>query len=189
MPDWADATALVVVDVQRGFDDIEYWGPRNNPSCEDNIAALLEAWRDQGWPVVYVRHDSRDPASPLRGGAPGNGLKDVLSGDPDVLVTKSVHSAFYGEPDLHAWLQEHGIASVAVCGIQTNLCCESTARMAGDLGYEMLFVPDATHTFDMKAADGTVFRARDLSRATSVLLGAEFGTVVYTSELVVQSGG
>ena len=187
--EWSDATALIVVDVQKGFDDEGYWGPRNNPSCESNIAALLEAWREHGWPVVYVRHDSLEPASPLRAGAPGNGFKDVLVGEPDLLVTKSVHSAFYGEPDLHTWLQTHHISSVAVCGIQTNLCCESTARMAGDLGYEMLFVPDATHTFDLKAADGTVLRARELSRASTVLLGSAFGTVVYTSELVAHSAG
>ena len=43
-----------------------------------------------------------------------------ITGEPDLLVSKEVHSAFYGEPDLHAWLQKHGISGVAVCGIQTN---------------------------------------------------------------------
>jgi len=36
-----DARALIVVDVQRGFDDAGYWGRRNNPSCESNVAALI----------------------------------------------------------------------------------------------------------------------------------------------------
>ncbi len=184
MSDWSEATALIVVDVQHGFDDADYWGPRNNPSCEANIAALLAAWRSHGWPVVYVRHDSTEPLSPLRAGEPGNAFKDILSGEPDLLVVKSVHSAFYGEPDLHAWLQAHRIGSVAICGIQTNVCCETTARMASDLGYEMLFVSDATHTFDLRGTDGTILRARQLARSTSLLLGTEFGTAVYTSELV-----
>ena len=53
-----DRTALVVVDVQRGFEDADYWGRRNNPACEANVAALVTAWRDAGRPVVIVRHDS-----------------------------------------------------------------------------------------------------------------------------------
>ena len=38
-----DRTALVVVDVQRAFDDAGYWGPRNNAACEANVAALIAA--------------------------------------------------------------------------------------------------------------------------------------------------
>src|SRR4029079_19713134 len=50
--------ALLVVDVQQGFDDAGYWGPRNNLACEDNIAALIAHARANDWPLVYVRHDS-----------------------------------------------------------------------------------------------------------------------------------
>ncbi|MDK1027617.1 MAG: cysteine hydrolase, partial [Actinomycetota bacterium] len=38
--DWNGSTALIVVDVQKGFDDVSYWGPRNNPDCESNIGLL-----------------------------------------------------------------------------------------------------------------------------------------------------
>lgn len=182
--DWATSTALVVIDVQKGFDDEDHWGPRNNPNCEVNVGLLIEAWRAQGWPVVFVRHDSTSVNSPLRPGSPGNEFKDVVSGKPDLLVSKSVHSAFFGEPDLHSWLREHGISSIAICGIQTNMCCETTARMASDMGYEVLFVIDATHTFDLSAVEGKILRARELARVTALELDAEFCQVVYTTELV-----
>ena len=184
MADWTGSTALVVVDVQKGFDDAAYWGPRNNPDCEMNVFNLIKAWRDQDWPIVYVRHDSTTPSSPLAAGSKGNEFKDVLTGKPDLLVTKSVHSAFHGSPDLDQWLKQNGITGVAVCGIQTNMCCETTARVASDLGYDMLFVEDATHTFDIITPTHKVYRAREIARYTSLTLASDFGRVVKTADLV-----
>jgi nicotinamidase-related amidase len=182
--DWKNSTALIVVDVQKGFDDEAFWGDRNNLECEANIAKLIDEWREHGWPVVFVRHASANPTSPLREGSPGFDFKDEVSGSPDLLITKSVHSAFYGDVDLDAWLKEHQISGVAVCGIQTNMCCETTARMASDLGYEMIFVLDATHTFDVVTPTRKVYRAREVARYTAVTLEADFGTVMNTAELL-----
>ena len=185
MPD-LQKTALLVIDVQRAFADAEYFPPatRNNPECEANVAALISAWREAGGPLVYVRHDSVEPGSPLAPGLPGNAFQDVVSGEPDLLVTKHVNSAFYGDPDLHGWLGERGIASIAVCGITTNHCVETTARMGANLGYEVLFAIDATHTFDRTGPDGAVLSADELARATATSLHGEFATVVRTKGLV-----
>jgi nicotinamidase-related amidase len=179
-----DNTALLVIDVQRAFDDTEYWGERNNPDCEANVAALIDAWREARRPLVYVRHDSEEPGSPLAPGEPGNAFKDVVSGEPDLLVTKRVNSAFYGDPDLHAWLRRRGIGSIAVCGITTNHCVETTARMGANLGYDVLFALDATHTFDRTGPDGERLRADELARATATSLHGEFASVVRTEEIV-----
>jgi nicotinamidase-related amidase len=180
-------TALLVVDVQRGFTELERWSPtgrRDNPACEANVAALIAAWRAAGRPLVFARHDSVEPGSPLAPGTPGNAFQDVVSGEPDLLVSKSVNSCFYGEPDLDAWLRAAGLRSLAICGITTNHCCETTARMAGNLGYDVWFALDATHTFDRLGPDGTLVSAEDLSRATAASLHGEFATVVSTAELV-----
>ena len=183
---YADAPALVVIDVQRGFDDADYWGPRDNPSCEANVAALIAHWRERSWPTVFVQHDSRDPRSPLHPDHPGHAFKDVAAGVPDLLVRKSANSSFYGSPDLHAWLQAEGISRIAICGITTNHCCETTARMAGNLGYDVDFVIDATHTFARTAPDGRVLTAAELSAVTAANLHGEFATVVSTAEVLAR---
>src|SRR5919197_1140138 len=123
-----DRAALILVDVQRGMDDPS-WGPRNNPDCEANVARLLAHWRERGGTVVFVRHDSGEPGSPLRPDQPGNAFKSVISGDPDLLVTKDVNSAFLGTPALEPWLRERGIDAIVVAGIQTNMCCVPTGTV------------------------------------------------------------
>lgn len=173
--------ALLVIDVQKGF-DTDGWGPRNNPDCEANIARLVQAWQQRGLPVVYVRHDSQTPGSPLASGKVGNEYKDAISAEVDLQVRKVVHSAFFGTPDLKGWLDDHGIPAVAITGITTNHCCETTARMAGDLGLDTYFILDATHTFDRQHPDGHTIIADDLAAATAASLHEEFATVVSTDK-------
>lgn len=182
-----DRLALVVVDVQQGFDDPS-WGPRDNPDCDDNIAALVERWSQRRRALVYVRHDSADPGSPLHPSSPGNRLKPYLDATPDLLVTKTVNSSFHGTPDLDAWLRDQGVDGVVVCGITTNHCCETTARVGGNLGHRVLFAIDATHTFDRAAPDGSIVSAAELARITATNLHGEFAEVVSTAHLLGRPG-
>ncbi|MEV8424897.1 cysteine hydrolase family protein [Streptomyces niveus] len=188
----AENAALVVIDVQRGFEEVEYWGVRNNPEADANIAALIDVWQASGRPVVYTRHDSTTSDSPLRPGHEGNGFKDYVerrrgkgAAGAELLVVKSVNSAFYGTPDLGVWLTAAGIGQLVVAGIQTNMCVETTTRMAGNLGYEALFPLDATYTFGQEGPWGWELTAEDLARATAVSLhGGGFAKVVTTEEVV-----
>ncbi|MFJ9339867.1 cysteine hydrolase family protein [Streptomyces sp. NPDC101733] len=191
LPGIAADSALLVVDVQRAFDDASFWGRRNNPAAEENIAALMDAWRESGRPVVLVRHASRG-ASPLAPDRPGHAFKDFVEERREgaaLLITKSVNSAFYGTPDLADWLTARGIGQVVVVGIQTNMCVETTARMAGNLGYEVLVPLDATHTFDLTDGEGPgglSLTADELATATAVnLQGGGFARVVTTADLLL----
>ena len=177
---------LVVIDVQDGFHD-PAWGSSNNPACEENIRALLSLWRERGWPVVLVRHDSVTPGSPLAPGQPGNALQAGIDGAHDLLVSKSVNSAFYGTPSLEEWLRKHGHTNIVLCGITTNHCCETTARMAGNLGFDVEFVLDATRTFDRLGPDGQLVTADELARATAASLHGEFATVRTTTEVLAEN--
>lgn len=172
--------------MQQGFLD-ESWGPTtNHPGCETNVDRLIAAWTQRGWPIVVVRHDSSQPDSPLRPAHPGNALVDsVAAARADLLVTKSVNSAFYGEPDLEKWLRSAGIADVVVCGIQTNMCVETTARMGGNLGFAVTVALDATRTFDLAGPDDVVVPAETLMQVTATNLhGGGFARVTTTDAVV-----
>lgn len=179
--------ALVLVDVQVGFRDAAFWGPGLDPRVYERLAALAEDWERRGAPVVVVQHDSANPDSPLFPGSPGHALEDLVPTRPALRVRKSVNSSFHGTPDLAAWLRAEGIEQIVIAGITTNHCCETTARIGGNLGIDVLFALDATATFDRVGPDGRRFDAADLVAVTAANLHGEFATVVATEELLAAS--
>jgi len=184
----SQAAALVVVDVQKGMDD-PVWGRRNNPQAEENVARLLEVWRETGRPVFHVQHLSTRPDSPLRPGAPGAEIKDEvkpLADEP--VIQKNVNSAFIGT-DFEERLRGRGIGALVLAGLTTNHCVETTARMAGNLGFEVYFVSDATAAFDRAGLDGTLHRAEEVHAMTLANLHEEFATVIATRAVLAMLGG
>ncbi len=179
----AKGAALVVVDVQRGLDDPS-WGRRNNPQAEENISSLLSFWRRSGLPVFHVRHLSSEVGSPLAPGQSGSEIKDAgrpLEGEP--VIEKNVNSAFIGT-DLETRLRGSGIDTVVVAGLTTDHCVSTTARMAGNLGFDTYVVSDATATFDRTGPDGSHHDAEKVHEMSLVSLHEEFATVVDTASLL-----
>ncbi len=100
-----------------------------------------------------------------------------------------MNSAFHGTPSLQAWLDAEGVRTFYLCGITTNHCCETTARVGGNLGYDVRFVLDATHTFDLRDMAGVVVPAEELARITATNLNEEFATVVDTASALAGARG
>jgi nicotinamidase-related amidase len=181
-PNVADA-ALLVIDVQRGFDDAT-WGRRNNPSMETRIAELLDAWRAANRPVLHARHMSTLPASPLRPGQPGNEIKAEVAPRPDEpVIEKRVNSCFIGTA-LDEHLRRSGIRGLVLAGLTTNHCVSTTARMAGNLGYDVWVVSDATATFDRRGPDGVLYPAEIVHAVALSDLNGEFASIADTGALV-----
>ena len=183
----ADA-ALLVIDVQQGFDD-PTWGPRNNPGAEGNIARLLASWRAAGRPVLHVRHDSASPGSPLWPGQSGNGFKpEAAPAAGEAIHPKSVNSAFIGTR-LEDDLRRRGVGALVIVGLTTNHCVSTTARMAGNLGFATIVVSDATATFDRQGLDGRVRPAAEVHASALSDLHGEFATVADTGAVLSALGG
>ena len=173
--------ALLLIDVQQGF-DAPGWGARNNPEAELNIVRLLEAWRKAGWPILHVQHISVEPGSVLGAGEPGAELKpEAVPAAGEPLFQKHVNSAFIGT-DLEAYLRERGITALVIVGLTTNHCVSTTARMAGNLGFDTYVVDDATATFDRVGHDGRRYNAEEVHAISLASLHGEFATVVGTKE-------
>jgi nicotinamidase-related amidase len=169
---------LLVIDVQRAWDDPS-WPERNNPDAEARVVDLLAAWRDAGAPIVHIRHESAEPDGLFRRGTDSFEFKPEAAPRPgEPVVEKLVNSGFIGT-DLEERLRAAGAETVVIAGLTTDHCCSTTARMAGNLGFETWFVSDATATH----ARGE-FDAETLHRVELAALDGEFCEVVDAAEAI-----
>lgn len=191
------ATALIVIDVQESFRQRPSWQAISNPGIVTDVNRLVDAARSRGELVVWVLHAEPgsdtvfDPASGhvrlIDGLLP-------LGGEP--VLTKTAHNAFT-TTNLQLLLTRHGVGRVVICGIRTEQCCETTARLAADLGYDVVFVTEATATMPLPhrdlgeaapperiLADPRTLSAADVLARTEYALAGRFATIATIDEVV-----
>lgn len=177
--------ALIVVDVQRAFDEWEAAGKRrNNPDAVARIVDLLAAFRTHRAPIFHIRHEGTKPNSTFRPERTGYAVKNEareLAGEP--VIVKRVNSAFIGT-DLETRLRAGNIVTLVICGATTNHCVETTTRMAGNLGFDACLVRDATWTFDRTGPDGDKHSAEDIHAMTLSNLNGEFACIMTSNEAI-----
>lgn len=185
--DGGSAVALVIVDVQKGIGDPS-WGRRNNPEAEANIARLLDAWRARGAPIFHIKHNSTEGGSAYRPGQPGNDFKAEARPRPgEPIIEKTTNSAFIGT-DFERRLRGSGITSLVVTGVITNNSVDAAVRMAGNLGFDVYLVSDATATVDKVDLKGRLWPAEDVHALSLANMHGEYATVISTDDALKSFG-
>jgi nicotinamidase-related amidase len=178
-----DNVPLIVIDVQRAFYDSS-WGKRNNPCAERNIEKLIKYWNLNQRLVIYVKHLSKNKESLFYSKSETSEFKEMITPLPkDIIITKSVNSAFIGT-NLEEILRENHCPNIVITGLTTNHCVETTTRMAGNLGFNPFFVSDATATFDRRSFNGEIFNAEKIHEMTLANLHEEFAIIKKTEEIL-----
>ncbi len=180
-------TALLVIDVQMAFvtrrDAGHAWA---NPQADASIATLIAAFRDQDLPVIHVHHHGLDPVDDFHVDAPGAVVQPAAAPAMDEPVfIKHASSAFIGT-ELSQHLADQGINALVIIGGAANYCVESTARMAGNLGFTTTVVGDALINFGARLHDGRKMPAADVLALTLANLDREFAHVASTNEILTQ---
>ena len=176
-------SALLVIDAQDSFKVGPRWARRNNPAFEKNVGALVEAYRAAHLPVVFFLHTDSDEA--FAKDSPSFKLMDFLKPQKDEpIMIKNTRNCFTSTT-LQPYLIEKGVRRVSITGIQMEQCCETTARIAADLGYAVDFVTEATMTFPIPNWDkpGQELGVDAIRERTEYALRRRFARITTVNQL------
>ncbi len=182
-------TALLIVDIQNFYFEgglVPLVGPERAAA---NARRLLDLFRARGWPVVHVQHLPEGQLRP----APEEGdvqyrIRDVVLPRPGEAVVGKHHANAFLDTDLLEQLRRAGVTSVVICGMQTHMCVEATARAAADLGFDVTVVGDACATRDL-SFDGVDVPAAEVHASTLATLAGTYGEVIDTDGVLAALGG
>ena len=175
--------ALIVIDVQESFRQRPNWAEVSDPDIAEKVGRLVDTARAAGDAVIWVLHT--EPGSDTVFD-PANGhvrLIDGLKPEPgEPTLYKTAHNAFT-TTNLAQRLTEAGIRELVVCGIRTEQCCETTARVGADLGYDITFVTEATATQPITLG-GRTLGVQEIKERTEFALAGRFATIATIADVV-----
>ena len=192
-------TAMIVVDMQNDF--VAAGAAMETPAARAVVPKLAEALkicRDSGIKVIYTAHVHRRDGSDmglfnmhppianraaLVDGTPGVEIYPELAPLPgEHVIKKHRYSGFFGT-DLDMILREWGVDTVIISGTTTENCCHATARDAMFRNYRVVFLSDATGTYDYPDRGFGAMRAPDVHHAALVILAASTAHVMPVKDM------
>ncbi|HZX09995.1 MAG TPA: isochorismatase family cysteine hydrolase [Acidobacteriota bacterium] len=152
-----DKVALLIIDMQRHFcdPDSSFFVPQSNKLAE-KLKTLVDSFSQYRRPIIFTRHIDSDKEDNLmlrwwseriRKEDPMSEVVEILEPSRGTTIIKNQYDGFL-HTELEKTLRDKGIRQVVICGVLTNLCCETTARSAFMRGFEVYFVKDGTATFN-----------------------------------------
>jgi len=173
--------ALICIDLQREyFDDGRPLKVPQGEKVLGNVKSILEQGRKNNSMIVHVRHISKDPNDSTFNAASEytSFIDGALPIEGEPVITKTRPGAFY-LTELNDLLRQNRITKVAVFGLMSFLCCDTTAREAHARGYEVLFIKDATDAIDLGEIP-----SETVNQVTCAVQSVMFSTVISTDELL-----
>jgi nicotinamidase-related amidase len=189
--------ALIVIDMQRDFVEPGGFGSALGndvarlAAIVPDVARLVRGFRAAGFPIIHTKEAHRPdlsdcpPAKRRRGdatlrigdrgpmgriliaGEPGNDfVPELRPATGELVVEKPGKGAFYATA-LEQELRQRHITHLAICGVTTEVCVQTTMREANDRGYESVLVEDATESYFPEFKQATL----DMVRAQGAIVG------------------
>jgi len=181
-----EQSALLVIDAQDSFKATPRWERRDNHAFEKNVSALIASYHAAGLPVIYFLHTDPDPGFALD--SPYFKLMDFVQPRAyEPVIVKNTRNVFTST-GLSERLLEKGVRRLVITGIQMEQCCETSARVAADLGYAVDFVTEATMTFPIQHRDRPEeeLGVEEIKTRTEYVLRGRFARIATVAELAAE---
>jgi len=179
---------LLVIDVQNEYfvGKLPITYPANTLP---NILNAMDAAHIAGVPVIVIQHAAPQADSVVfrRGSLEWQLRSEVAVRPRAALIHKHFPGSFTGT-DLEKWLRDHKIETVTIAGYMTQMCCDTTARQALHLGFNVEFLSDATGTLDITNEAGSI-TAEQLHHAILITQQMRFSQVISTERWISTING
>lgn len=162
-----------MIDVQESFRARPMWRLSSNPGIIESVNRLVDFARAEGDLVAWVLHTEPGTGNvfdPVLGHV--RPMEGLVPEEGEPFLTKTAHNAFT-TTNLQQTLVARGVRELVVCGIRTEQCCETTARIGSDLGYAVTFVTEATATDPIPHRDAPADRSPEEVLADPRTLGTD----------------
>jgi len=192
-------TAMIVVDMQNDF--VAPGGGLETPAARAMVPRLVEALkvcRGNRIKVIYTTHvhrrdgsdmglfDMHPPIANRTAAVDGTlGIEiypEVAPAAGEHVIKKHRYSGFFGT-DLDIILRGWGVDTVIISGTTTENCCHATARDAMFRNYRVVFLSDATATYDYPDRGFGAMPNEQVHQATLVILADSTAHVMPVAEM------
>ena len=175
--------ALVIIDIQNDYFPGGKMELVGSNAAAENAAQLLAAFRKAQRPIFHVQHISLAPtATFFLPDTPGVQIHPMVCPQDDETVVQKHYPNSFRETALLDLLKMRGITNIALAGMMTHMCVDTTTRAAFDLGFTCHLAHDACATRDL-VHDGKTVEAAHVQTAYMAALGQVFAKVVSTQDM------
>lgn len=175
--------ALLIIDVQNEY----FTGKLPVTYPENSFEKIIKAMdfaNENNIHVILIQHTNpgKESLTFKKGTNEHEIHKEVLKRNYDEIIEKNLPGSFTGT-ELKSWLKEKDVDTVVICGYMTQMCCDTTARQAMHLGFNVEFLSDATGTLDISNSAGEI-SAEELHKAILVTQAMKFSNVTSTNKWI-----
>jgi nicotinamidase-related amidase len=174
--------ALLIIDLQKDYFPGGAMPLAGIDAASAHAAEALDRFRQQGLPLVHVRHEFASAEAPFfRPGTAGAEIHpSVAPAAGELVITKHNVNSFH-QTDLQQRLDAMGVKDLVIVGAMSHMCVEGTTRAAADLGYDCQVIHDACATCDQQF-NGRTINAADVHGAAMSALGFAYANVTSLDE-------
>lgn len=173
--------ALLIIDVQNDYFPYGKCQLYKPEVALNTIKDLLEDFRKQDLPVIYIRHESIQGTFFIPNTDGVQIHNDIKPLDTETVIVKHYPNSFY-ETNLQNKLIENGVMELVVCGMMTHMCIDTTIRAAKDYGYKITLISDGCATKDLEW-NGVTLPASLIQSTYMASLNQKFANIKLGSEM------
>lgn len=173
---------LLLIDIQN-----DYFPGGRNELCGAEKAVfqavrLLSFFREKRMPVFHIRHiNDRQGSTFFLPETMGSEIHtSVAPIKNETIIIKHSPDSFF-QTGLNELLNKSGIRDLAVCGMMTHMCVDTTVRAAKNYGYNITLMEDACATKDL-THNGNIIPAATVGSVYMASLEKTFAKIINTEK-------